>query len=146
MATSAYDDTESSTQASTRRDDQVEGAGWLAFAAILLGLAGTWNVIVGLLAIGDSKVYGPNTTYVFSGLHTWGWIVLLLGALELFAAFTLFAGSEFARWAGIGAAGLNALGQLAFIPVYPWWGVSMFAVDVLVIYGLSAYAGKKITR
>jgi len=48
-------------------------------------------------------------------LKTWGWIVLLLGVLLLLAAFTVFNGSQFARWFGITAAGLNAVGQLFFI-------------------------------
>ena len=73
--------------------------------SVMLGLAGTWNVIDGILALANSKVYGVNRTYVFSDLRTWGWIVLLLGCLQLLAAFLIFAGSEFARWFGIGAAG-----------------------------------------
>jgi hypothetical protein len=135
------------TQRAAPRDttyDDVRGVGWLAFAAIMLGLAGTWNFIDGLLAIGKSHVYGPNATYVFSDLRTWGWIVMLLGVLQLLAAFAIFAGSEFARWFGIVAAGVNAIGQLAFVPVYPVWAITMFAADVIVIYALAVYGGKKL--
>jgi predicted membrane metal-binding protein len=116
----------------------------VVFAAVMLGLAGTWNVIDGILALANSKVYGVNSVYVFSDLRTWGWIVLLLGALQLFASFAVFTGSEFARWFGIVAAGLNAIAQLAFVPVYPFWALMMFSADILVIYGLAVYAGKKL--
>jgi hypothetical protein len=126
------------------RDYEVQGAGWLAFAGVMLGIAGTWNLIDGILAVANSKVFGVNHTYVFSDLRTWGWITLLLGVLQIFAAFAIFAGSEFARWFGIIAASVNAIGQLAFIPVYPFWGLTMFAVDVLVIYALVVYAGKRL--
>jgi hypothetical protein len=120
------------------------GDGFVVFAAAMLGLAGTWNVIDGILAIGDSKVFGPNTTFIFSNLNTWGWIVLLLGVLQLMAAFAVVQGSEIARWFGIAVAGVNAIGQMALVPVYPWWALAIFAVDVFIIYGLAVYGGKRL--
>jgi hypothetical protein len=142
MATRTYDASRAST--TVEAGEGARGAGWVTFAAIMLGLAGIWNVIDGLLALGSSKVYGVNTVYVFSDLRTWGWIVLILGALQLVAAGTVFTGNEFARWFGILAAGVNALGQLAFVPVYPFWALMLFAADVVVIYGLAVYGGKKL--
>src|SRR3954452_2736154 len=139
MTTPTYDvqpKTDQHAKPSSSEYGDVRGVGWLTFAAVMLGLAGTWNVFDGILALANSKVYGVNKTYVFSDLRTWGWIVLLLGCLQLLAAFMIFAGSEFARWFGIGAAGLNAIGQLGFMPVYPFWALTMFAADVLIIYGL----------
>jgi len=96
------------------------------FATVLLGLAGIWNFIDGILAISTSRVYAGHQTFVFSDLNTWGWIVMILGILQVIAALTLLSGSEFARWFGIGAAGLNAIGQLMFVPAYPWWAIAMF--------------------
>jgi hypothetical protein len=123
---------------------EVRGVGWLSFAAVMLGLAGTWNLIDGLLAVGKSKVYGVNHTYVFSDLRTWGWIITILGALQLLAAFAIFAGSELARWFGIVAAGVSAIGQLGFVPAYPFWALAIFTIDILIIYALAVYAGKKL--
>jgi hypothetical protein len=122
----------------------VAGGGWITFAAIMLGLAGTFNVIDGIVALSKSSFFTANATYVFSDLKTWGWIVLVLGALQLVAAFTLFGGSELARWFGVTAAGLNAIGQLLFVPAVPFWSLAMFSIDVLIIYGLVAYAGKRL--
>jgi hypothetical protein len=121
-----------------------EGAGWLLFSAIALGFAGFWAFFEGLLAIGSSKIYVANATFVFSNLQTWGWIVMLLGIAAMFAAFAIYAGSEFARWFGISIAGLNAFGQLMFLQANPWWGALMFTVDILVIYGLAAYGGSRL--
>ena len=42
------------------------------------------------------------------------------------------------------SAALNAIGQLMFVTVYPWWGIAMFTLDILVIYGLIVYAGKRL--
>ena len=121
-----------------------KGAGWVAFAAILLGLSGLWNFFDGIAAISGAHVYVAHANYVFSDLNTWGWIVLCLGALQGFAALTLLAGSELARWIGIASAGLNAIGQLMFAPAYPLWSLAMFAIDILIIYGLAVYGGARL--
>jgi len=124
--------------------DEYKGLGWLTFAGVMLGLVGVWNFFDGILALANSKVYGVNRSYVFSDLRTWGWIMLFAGVLQMLAAFAIFAGSEWARWFGIAVAALNAIAQLSFVAVYPLWGLMMFAADVLVIYGLTVYGGKKM--
>jgi hypothetical protein len=121
-----------------------QGAGWVTFATVMLGLAGIWNFIDGILAISSSRVFTANSVYVFSDLNTWGWIVMILGILECLAALAIVSGSEWARWFGIFAAGLNAIGQLMFVPVYPWWAIAMFSVDVLIIYALAVYGGRRL--
>ena len=127
-------------------DDEPRGAGWVMFAAVMLGVAGTWNLIQGLLAIADSRVYGASHLYVFSNLNTWGWIVTILGLGLILAALAIFSGNEFARWFGVAAASLNAIGQLMFVPIYPWWAIAMFSVDVLIIYALAAYGGHRLRQ
>jgi len=64
----------------------------------------------------------------------------------LLAAFTVFVGSQFARWFGIIAAGLNGIGQLFFIQAYPLWSMAMFAADIIIIYALATYAGPKLKK
>jgi hypothetical protein len=126
--------------------EEPRATGWVVFSAIVLGLVGIFSFVDGILAISSSKVFTANATYVFSDLHTWGWIVTILGALAVVSALALFTGSELARWFGIAVASLNAIGQLMFVHANPWWSVSMFAVDILVIYGLAAYAGSRLRR
>jgi hypothetical protein len=112
----------------------------------MMALAGIWAVIEGIAAIADSRIYTDTAVFVFSDLNTWGWIVLGLGALLLLSAFTLFTGSQFARWFGITAAGLNAVGQLFFIQAYPLWSMAMFAASIVIVYALAAYAGPRLRR
>ena len=139
MATTSYEAGYSSEDAY-----DVRGGGWITFAAVMLGLGGTFAVLEGILAIANSRVYAGHSTFVFSNLNTWGWIVLLLGVCMLLAAFGLFSGSELARWFGVFIASVNAIGQLYYIPAYPFWSLTMFTVDILIIYGLVAYAGHKL--
>jgi hypothetical protein len=117
-------------------------SGWVAYAAIILGLAGGWNVFDGILAVSRSHVFTANANYVFSDLRTWGWIILALGIVQLAAAFALLTGNQLARWFGVTAAGVNAIGQLMFLHAYPFWSVAMFTIDMLVIYGLAVHGGR----
>ena len=120
------------------------GSGLLIFAMVMMAFAGIWAIFEGIAAIAGSKVFIANSVFVFSNLNTWGWIVLGLGALLLLSAFTLFTGSQFARWFGITAAGLNAAGQLFFLDAYPLWSICMFAANVIIIYALAMYAGPRL--
>jgi hypothetical protein len=117
-------------------------SGWIGFAGTLLILGGAWNIFDGILAIANSKVYTRNSSYVFSDLRTWGWIMLVGGVLEALAGFAIFRGNQLARWFGIAAASGNGLIQLAFVPVYPFWGLMMFSIDVLIVYGLAVYGSR----
>ena len=122
------------------------GSGLLTFAVSMMAIAGTWAIIEGIAAISNSRVFVANSVFVFSNLNTWGWIVLGLGALLLLAAVLVFTGSQFARWFGIFAAGVNGIGQLFFIQAYPLWSMAMFAADIIIIYALAMYAGPKLRK
>jgi hypothetical protein len=56
----------------------------------------------------------------------------------------VFSGSGFARWFGIFAAGLNAFAQFGGIQSYPFWSIMVFTLDILVIYALAVYGGRKV--
>ena len=86
----------------------------------------------------ESKFFTTTGAYyVFSNLNTWGWITLTLGIMEIFAAFSLFAGGSFGRWFGVIAAALMAIGALLDIRVLPFWSICVFALSVIVIYELA---------
>ena len=89
-------------------------------------------------------MYVGNAHYIFGGLNSWGWIVMLLGIAQLAAGGAVVNGSNWARWFGIFVAGINSIGQLAFLPAYPFWALSMFTVDMLIIYGLAVYGGPQL--
>ena len=124
--------------------DEERGFGWLLFAATMLGLAGVLSIIDGIMGISRSHFYTSNAHYVFSDLRTWGWITLILGVLLIIAAMGVFQGSGFARWFGIFIAGLSAIGHFGAMQAYPFWTLILFTLDVLVIYALAVYGGKKM--
>lgn len=115
------------------------GGGWVTFAGVMLLIVGTLNFIYGIEAIDDANFYTPNAHYVFSDLHTWGWIILITGLVQVLAGLGIFVRNQFARWLGVGFASLNMLAQFLFFPAQPLWSLGMIAVDTLIIYGLIAY-------
>jgi hypothetical protein len=121
---------------------QDTGGGWITFAGVMITLAGVLNMIWGIAAISSSGFFQSSAVYIVSDLHTWGWIVLIVGALQLAAAYSIFQGGEFGRWFGILTAGLNALSALMSMKAYPFWGICLFAIDVMIIYALATYGGR----
>jgi hypothetical protein len=124
-------------------NDTVEGGGWLVFAGIMVVLAGILNVIWGIAAIDNANFFVEDDRYIFSDLNTWGWIILIIGVIQILAAFSIWAGGQFGRWIGIIGASLSAIGALLSIPGYPFWSLAVFGIDLLIIYGLSAYGGQR---
>jgi hypothetical protein len=143
MATTPAGGTRATPQAPPEYDYPTQGSGWVLFAGIMLMMVGVLNVIWGIAAIDQAQFFVQDTKYIFSDLKTWGWIVLIIGALQFAAAFSIWSGGRFGRWFGIAAAACNAIAALLSIPAYPFWSLAIFAVDVLVIYGLAAYGGDK---
>jgi hypothetical protein len=120
------------------------GTGWVTYASVMLGIAGLFNLIDGIVALSRAKFYVAGANYVFSDLRTWGWIVLIGGVLEIMAAFAVTRGSEMARWFGVAIASLNGIAQLLFLPGYPLWSITAFAMDILIVYALIVYGGKRL--
>ncbi len=115
----------------------MRGAGSALFVGVLLLVAGVLNVVYGIAAVGNSSFWAGETRFVFSSLHTWGWVTIILGVIQLTAAFSLFAGNAYGRVVGIVAATLGAIGALLDIGgSHPWWAIGVFAICVICIHGL----------
>ena len=118
------------------------GYGLVLFAGVLLLVAGFWNMIYGIAAIANSHVFAANAHYVFGDLRAWGWVTLIFAILLLVAGGGVMAGNQMARWFGVVVVGLNAINQMFFIPAYPFWSLTIIAMDVVALYGLCAYGSR----
>ena len=122
-----------------RRQEVSGGAiAGITFAACMLTLIGSFQVIAGLVAIFDDNFYVVAQNYTFDLDTTgWGWIHLVVGVLILATAFGLF---NRAAWAGVTAivlASLSAIANFFFIPYYPFWSIVVIALDIWVIWALT---------
>ena len=124
----------------------MRGTGRVVFVAILLLIAGTLSIIYGIAAVGNAHFFN-GTQYVFSSLHTWGWITIIVGIIELAAGFSLMAGRAFGRIIGIIAATIGALESLLSIGgTHPWWSLAIFALCVFILHGLVVYGEEEPAR
>ncbi len=125
-------------------DQTSRGEGWILFAGVMLMFAGFLNAIWGIAAIDDSSFFSDEGRYViFTNLNTWGWFLLIVGVLQLVAAFSVWNRHTFGRIFGIACASLNAMILLFTVNAYPFAAFMLFIVDMLVIYGLAVYGGRQ---
>ena len=118
----------------------MRGAGRVIFAATLLLIVGTLNIIYGIGALGDARVFVGDQRFIFTNLNALGWVLILLGVIQLGGGFSLIAGNTYGRVIGLIGAGLGAIGALLSVGgAYPWWSLAIFALCVYVIHGILVY-------
>lgn len=118
----------------------MRGTGRVVFAATLLLIAGTLNVIYGIGALDNANIFVGDKRFIFSDLNTMGWVLIVLGVLQLTGGFSLMAGNTYGRVIGIAAGSLGAIGALLSVGgAYPWWSLGIFALCIYVVYGILAY-------
>lgn len=115
------------------------GLGRAVFAGALLTVGGVLNIVYGIAAIGNAHFFTNHPHYFFASLKGWGWITLIIGILELIAAFSLFSGGTYGRVFGIIVGGIAAIAALFEIPSYPLWSIAVFALSLWIIHGLVIY-------
>ena len=120
----------------------MRGAGRVVFAAIFLLIVGTLNIIYGIGALDGANFYANDTRFILTNLDTLGWVLIILGVIQLTGGFSLLAGNTYGRVIGVTAGSLGAIGALLSIGgAYPWWSLGVFALCVWVVYGIVAYGG-----
>jgi hypothetical protein len=118
----------------------MRGAGRAVFAATLLLIVGTLNILYGIGALDNANVFVNDTRFILTDLNTLGWVLIVLGVIQLTGGFSLMAGNTYGRVLGIIGASLGAIGALLSIGGnYPWWSLGIFALCIYVIQGLFVY-------
>jgi hypothetical protein len=132
---------DTSRVAHERSPEPTAWAGWLVFAAMMMFLLGSFQVIQGLVAIFDDGFYHTTESGLVIDVDytAWGWVHLLLGVLIFISGLGVLAGNLAARTVAVGLAGLSALANLLFVEAYPIWSILLITVDVLVIYALTVH-------
>ena len=119
--------------------------GWTMFAGIMLIMIGFFHALAGFTGILKDEFYAVTPNYILKfDATTWGWIHLIGGVIVVLAGFGVFKGAVWARTVGVIIAVISALVSFAWIPVYPIWGILVIAIDVAVIWALTAH-GRDIT-
>ncbi len=128
-------------------DTQVTGwVGWGVFAAIMLIIAGGFDVLYGFIALAmpDSAYLAtPAGALFIFDVQGWGWWHVISGALLILVGAALFSGATWARVVAVILVIINAIGQLFLLPAQPWWSLIVLTLDFLVIFALTVH-GKEL--
>jgi len=120
--------------------------GLMAFAAVMLMIAGALGIFRGISAIAQDDVFITTQNYVFKfDLTGWGWIHLVLGAVAVIVSLGLFQGAMWSRILGVAIAGLLIIANFLSLPSYPVWSVVMIAVSGFIIWALCVARGDEST-
>ncbi len=123
----------------------MRGVGRSLFAATLLLMVGFINIIYGIGALDSANVFVNDQRFIFSNLNTMGWVLIILGIVQLTGGFSLFVGNTYGRVIGIVGAGLGAIGALFSIgDGNPWWSLAVFALCVYILQGIFVYGDDDI--
>jgi hypothetical protein len=117
----------------------MRGAGRAAFAAVLLLIAGTLNIIYGIGALDSANIFVNDKRFILDDLNTMGWVLIVLALIQLTGGFSLMAGNAYGRVIGTVGASLGAIGALLSIGgTNPWWSLAIFALCIYIISGILA--------
>jgi len=125
-----------------RYDDTPDygAGGWVAFAAVMLFVAGFFDAMWGLAAVLNEEVVtaGGGSGVIVWDFTAWGWAHMVVGGLMIATSLGLFAQRGWARSAGVLFATLSAVLQVGAFTAFPLWAILVIALDVIVIYQLCA--------
>jgi len=118
----------------------MRGTGRVVFAATLLLIVGVVNIIYGIGALDDANIFTDSTRFVLDNLNTLGWVLIILGIIQLAGGLSLMAGNTFGRILAIVGGVLGALGALFSIgDGNPWWSLAVFALCVYIVHGVIVF-------
>jgi|ERR671923_861599 hypothetical protein len=118
----------------------MRGAGRALAAATLLLVVGTLNIIYGFGALDDANIFTNQQRFILTNLNTLGWVLIILGVIQVIGGFSLIAGNVFGRVIGIIGGSLGAIGALLSIGgSNPWWSLAIFFLCVYIVHGIFIY-------
>ena len=118
----------------------MRGAARTAFAAVLLLIVGTLNIIYGIGALDDANIFTDDRRFIFTNLNTMGWVLIVVGLIQLTAGISLMGGNAWGKIIGIAAGSLGAITALLSVGgAYPWWSLGIFFLSIYVVHGIFVY-------
>ena len=114
-------------------------AGWVTFAAAVLMLLGAVHIFEGFVALLDTGYYAVSADDLFlMSYDAWGILLMTWGAALILVGAGLHAHRSWARWLAIPGVMLNVVVQVGFFPTLPLLSLTLIALDVTVLYALTA--------
>jgi len=119
----------------TSRDEVSPMTGWTVFAAVWLLIAGSFNIITGATAVHRGSFF--HHQMVVSNVSTWGWIILIVGAIQATAGLLVFGRKSVGNLLGLLVAMGATLLWFLFLFSAPFAALIGLIMNGMVIYGLT---------
>jgi len=123
---------------SSSRSRAVHDSGWAVFAGVLFLLAGIFHLMWGIAAFASDDTFIADEL-LFGDLSLWGAFYLIVGALQLAAAWLISTARRSGQIMGLILAVLSAINAMLTFAAYPLWSATILLLDLLVIYGLAVH-------
>lgn len=111
-------------------------SGWRTFSGVMFYLVGAFNVIGGLGALFRDEVFVAGNDVLVADVTAWGWLLLIVGLLQLAVGVGIFRGRGWGRILGVLLASFSAMLHIAFLAAFPAFSLISITLAVVVIYGL----------
>lgn len=109
----------------------------MGFGGVMLIVVGIFQVVEGIAAIADDKIYVSGVQYTFQlDVTAWGWIHLILGIIAIAVAVGILTGQSWGLLSGVVISSLGAIACFIFLPYYPLWNIVTLAIYVFVAWAL----------
>jgi hypothetical protein len=124
---------------SGNRQSSSTAPGWVVYGCVMMVLIGTFNIIEGVVVLfGETKLVLAPKRLILVDRTGFGWALIIFGVLIGLVGLGLLSARGWSRIAGIGIVGLHAVAQLLWLGAYPLWSLLMLALDVAVLWALTA--------
>ena len=115
-------------------------SGWVTFAAVVIVIAGLYNLLSGVAAITETEnVKALNEVLYGINIETWGWFWAAIGIAQLITAALLFARSPTGAVLALMGAAISATFTIFLIFVAPQWAITVVALDIAIIWAITAH-------
>lgn len=115
--------------------------GWVTFAAVMTFTVAVWYALVSLTEFANSTwfvtVAGHQYSLFSSHFFWWALFDAGIAALAVIAGLSLLRGGLFGLFMGFAGAGISMIRWMFYIPAAPWLALTIIAIDILIIVGLS---------
>ena len=134
-----------SVRRQSMEESEVTGwVGWIVFAGTMMAILGIFHMFEGLIALfRHTQIAFPASGLTIQVSYTqWGWLQLLAGAVVFLAGLALFTGKMWARSLAVILVAISALVNFAWANLYPFWSLTLLAIDFFIIYAIIAHGSE----
>lgn len=112
---------------------------WIPFTGTLLLFLGTFNMIDGFAALSKDDFFNDSELLIGS-LETWGWIWLVLGALQILTSYFVFNQKTAGMVMAVAWAFFGSMAHLMAVGAYPIYSLTMIVISFMVMFGLLTHS------